>query len=56
VVDFWRRMEECFRPVLGEEAPDRSTRPDSARLPRIELDPPPDHWPDPEQYLHEDPP
>lgn len=54
VNDFWRRMEACFRPVLGPEPPDRATRPDPALLPTLTLDPPPETWPDPEEYIHED--
>jgi hypothetical protein len=56
VVDFWRQMEACFQPVLAAAAaPDRSTRPDPALLPRIHLEPAPESWPDPEEYLsHEE--
>src|SRR5947209_14575031 len=39
VEGFWRRMEECFRPVLAA-APDRGARPDPALVPVIALDPP----------------
>jgi hypothetical protein len=53
VAGFWRRMEACFRPVLGPEPPDRATRPDPSLLPAIELSPPPAEWPDPEEYLEE---
>ena len=53
VVDFWRRMEACFRPVLGPE-PDRATRPDPALVPTLTLDPPPETWPDPEEFIHDD--
>ena len=52
--EFWRRMGECFEPVLGPQPPDRSTRPNPQRVPVITLDPPPETWPDPEDYLHED--
>ena len=51
---FWRRMAECFAPVLGPERPDRTLRPDPALVPAITLDPAPAAWPDPEQYVHED--
>ncbi len=54
VAEFWRCMEECFRPVLGPEPPPRSTRPDPALLPTIRLDPPPESWPDPDAYLPEE--
>jgi hypothetical protein len=52
--DFWRQMAACYAPLLDTPTPDRSTRPDPALLPRIELNPPPDSWPDPEEYLPED--
>jgi hypothetical protein len=48
---FWRQMEACYRPLLESPTPDRSARPDPTLVPRIELDPLPDNWPDPEQYL-----
>jgi hypothetical protein len=51
---FWRSMEECFRPLLGPAPPDRANRPDPQRLPVIRLDPPPENWPEPEDYLPED--
>lgn len=54
VAAFWARMERCFRPVLGPEAPDRAARPEPALLPVIELTPPPDDWPDPDDYLAEE--
>jgi hypothetical protein len=51
---FWRDMEECFRPVLGPEPPSREARPDPARVPAIRLEPAPERWPDPEEYLPEE--
>ena len=48
---FWRRMEECFRPVLGPAPPDRGVRPDPALVPVLTLDPAPQEWPDPDDYL-----
>lgn len=51
---FLERMEACFRPVLGPEPPDRATRPDPALIPTIQLEPPPESWPDPEAYLPEE--
>jgi hypothetical protein len=54
VVRFWQQMEECFRPVLGPEAPDRATRPDPALLPTITLDPAPTEWPDPDTFIHDE--
>ena len=51
VSGFWRQMEECFRPVLGPEPPERTARPDPDRVPVMRLDPEPDAWPDPDDYL-----
>jgi len=53
VIDFWRQMERCFAGLLGSE-PDRALRPDPALLPVLRLDPPPDDWPDPAEFLPED--
>jgi hypothetical protein len=52
--DFWRRMEACYRPLLQSSQPDRALRPDETLLPRIELNPAPASWPDPEDYLPEE--
>ncbi|MBL8794433.1 MAG: DUF309 domain-containing protein [Planctomycetia bacterium] len=48
---FWRDMEQCFAPLLAVETPDRSLELDVARVPAIELQPPPARWPDPADYL-----
>jgi hypothetical protein len=48
---FWGQMEQCFRPLLGPEPPDRTLRPDLALVPVLTLDPPPHEWPDPDDYL-----
>jgi hypothetical protein len=53
-INFWRQMEACYRPLLDTPTPDRATRPDPALLPRIELNSPPENWPDPEDYLPEE--
>src|SRR5690242_16290515 len=31
--EFWRRMEECFLPLLATATPERSLRPDPALIP-----------------------
>jgi uncharacterized protein len=51
---FWRRMEECFQPLLTGSAADRSLRPDPTLIPVILLEPAPDAWPHPEEYLGDD--
>ncbi len=54
VDDFWKNMEACFRPLLVVPQ-ERSTRPDPDLIPTIVLDPPPPSWPDPEDFIDEDP-
>jgi predicted metal-dependent hydrolase len=54
VAEFWRQMAACFAPLLESPSPDRSLRPDPARVPRITLDPPPGEWPDLNDYLPEE--
>ena len=54
VDDFWRRMEVCFRPVLAPQPAERTTRPDPNLIPTIALVPPPETWPNPEEFIHED--
>lgn len=51
---FWLQMERCFAPVLADPDLDRHARPDEALIPSITLDPAPDAWPDPEEFLDED--
>ncbi len=48
---FWRQMEFCFEPLLGEPEPDPALRPDATKIPVLTLDPPPVSWPDPEAFL-----
>lgn len=54
IAGFWRAMEECCRPVLGTQPPERTIRPDPALIPTIVLDPPPEAWPDPEEFIEEE--
>src|SRR5262249_29627772 len=51
---FWDRMGHCFAPIW--ELPDAKTalRPAEEWIPRIELNPPPSAWPEPEAFLRED--
>jgi hypothetical protein len=51
---FWQQMERCFAPLLADPNPDRDLRPDEALIPVIVLDPPPEQWPDPHQFVEED--
>jgi len=47
---FWRQMEECFRPLLQATPPERTVRPSPELVPTIALSPPPEAWPNPEDY------
>jgi hypothetical protein len=50
--EFWRQMSVCFAPVHAEkDLTRRDLKPDPALLPTITLNPAPDAWPDPEQFL-----
>jgi uncharacterized protein len=51
VDDFWRQMARCYEPLLTTSTPDRSIRPDPARLPVVVLEPAPADWPDPDDFL-----
>jgi hypothetical protein len=51
-VRFWQDMQRCFAPVLATADPDRhAIELDTSVIPVIALDPPPDHWPDPAEFL-----
>ena len=48
---FWGHMERCFAALLASPTPDPSIVPDEALLPEIDLNPPPEAWPDPSLFL-----
>ena len=54
LVDFARQMEACFAELLSQSDPTRAVTINEDLIPTIVLDPPPDSWPDPEPFLHED--
>lgn len=51
---FWKKMERCFAPVLSAPDPSRDLRPDERWIPVIELDPPPESWPDPAAFVEDE--
>lgn len=53
-VCFWQQMERCFAPLLAAGEPPADAPLNRELIPTIALDPPPDAWPDPEQFLDED--
>lgn len=52
---FWGQMSQCFAPLLEGVSPARGVEIDEDKIPTITLDPAPDQWPDPAQYLEEHP-
>jgi uncharacterized protein len=51
---FWRQMEVCFAALLATPTPERSLRPEPALIPVIRLEPPPETWPNPDDFLDEE--
>lgn len=52
---FWRQMELCFTEVLaGSPAPE--LRPKEEMIPIITLDPAPESWPNPAEFVEDDEP
>jgi predicted metal-dependent hydrolase len=52
--EFWQQMERCFQPLHGPAPVDRSLRPDPGTFPVIALEPAPECWPDPEEFVSEE--
>lgn len=50
---FWNAMRSCLAPALADPAPADAAL-DPNLLPRIDLDPAPDQWPDPAAFLEHD--
>lgn len=52
---FWRQMEQCFNPVLATGEPDRHVvQLDLNLVPVIRLEPEPERWPDPAEFVEAD--
>lgn len=51
---FWIMMEACFAPLLVEPVPEKADPIDEEKIPTIVLDPDPEAWPDPAQFLDHD--
>lgn len=53
---FWEHMRGCFTEVFldGQDLMRRDLQPVEELIPTITLDPQPDHWPDPNEFLHDD--
>ncbi len=50
-IAFWQQMERCFAEVLAAPNVDRGIEPKEELLPQITLDPLPEAWPSPEEFL-----
>jgi uncharacterized protein len=50
VLGFWKQMDACLREFLGEGEP-KSPQVQVEQVPRIELNPPPAEWPNPDSFL-----
>lgn len=48
---FWQKMHDCFSELLASDSPDRTIVPTEELIPEIALDPFPDNWPNPADYL-----
>jgi uncharacterized protein len=52
---FWQQMERCFAELHATANPDRHTlKLDDALIPQIALEPPPESWPDPADFVSDD--
>src|SRR5215510_12849102 len=51
---FWQQMEQCFAPLLATPEPKPGITPAEKLIPTIELEPPPQEWPDPAVYLEDE--
>lgn len=50
---FWQQMDQCFAEVLAAPSPDQKISIREELIPEISLDPPPEEWPRPEEFLEE---
>jgi predicted metal-dependent hydrolase len=53
---FWEQMDKCYVELLAQADPTRAVPIQEELIPTIELNPVPEAWPEPEAFLHEDPP
>lgn len=51
---FWNRMQLCFAEVLASDNLDRKLEPQEDLIPTIELNPSPESWPDPAEFLDDE--
>jgi predicted metal-dependent hydrolase len=51
IAAFWRQMEACFSQALVHQEGQPRPELNADQVPRIELDPPPATWPDPNDFV-----
>jgi predicted metal-dependent hydrolase len=51
---FWGQMERCFAELLTAAEPTRKIEINEELIPTIDLNPAPEAWPDPAEYVEED--
>ncbi len=51
---FWQQMAQCFEKLLVHPNPERHLQLDEALIPVIILDPPPECWPNPADFVNEE--
>ena len=52
--DLWTRMERCSHEILHAEELTSDLEADPDLFPTLKLNPPPEEWPDVEDFLHEE--
>lgn len=48
---FWNDMTKCFKALIETDELDQPIEVEEELIPEIELDPPPERWPDPDEIL-----
>src|SRR5262245_45810264 len=51
---FWGQMDRCFAELMAQSPPSREVKINEELIPTIELNPEPDAWPNPAQFIEED--
>ena len=51
---FWGEMDACFAELAAQPDPTRAVAINEELIPTLALTPPPDAWPEPEAFLHEE--
>jgi hypothetical protein len=51
---FWGQMDACFAELVALPEPTRAVAINEELIPTLALTPPPDAWPEPEAFLHEE--